>query len=178
VTSRVAGGADVAGSTHVGFEWRLGQSEPGWGWKFALNWFSADIERTVAGQNVQLGELHVRPVMGGYGYTQIFGKTAVSYNMLGGYAFGKFDGDDGAQALYRSLYGQQSDIKMRAHNTFALKPEISAWRELTEKVGLHAAVAYVIARPVVSIESPAGIDRRTLRADMLQLKIGVVYRVF
>src|SRR4051812_31097134 len=178
ITSRLAGGNDVGGSTHPGFEWRIGEGGPGWGWKFGLNWFSAHIDRPLGGTTVELGELHVRPLLGGYGYTHIVRNFAISYNLLGGYAFGKFEIDEGAKALFQSYYGHEREVQTRARNTFVLKPEVSAWRNLTRKVSLHTAVSYVVARPEVTLETAAGVDTRRIRADMLQLKIGAVYSIF
>src|SRR5436309_1885454 len=66
----IATEAQNDGGNHVGFQWRLGHSDSGWGWKFGFNWYSTEIGATVAGQPVALGELHVRPIMAGYGYTR------------------------------------------------------------------------------------------------------------
>ena len=57
--------------------WRFGKSKPGWGFHWGLNWYAVKLERPVGGSVIELGELHLRPVMAGYGYTRIFGRTAI-----------------------------------------------------------------------------------------------------
>jgi hypothetical protein len=177
VTSQIAPDADSRGNTHIGLQWRIGHGDEGWGWKYGLNWYSTRIDGLVAGRTLEIGELHVRPIMAGYGYTRVLRKTAVSANLLAGYAFGGFSLDAGARALYRAIDGTQ-DVDTHAGNTFVLKPEISAWRDLSRKVGLHAGVGYMVARPELSVATAAGLERRRVRADMLQLKIGAVYSIF
>jgi hypothetical protein len=41
-------------------------------------------------------------------------------------------------------------------------------------VGVH----YMMARPEVTVRSSLGSDRRTVRADMFQMKVGLAYSVF
>ena len=178
VTTRVAPDESTDGKgTHIGLQWRIGHSEQGWGFKYGLNWYSTRIDGLFQGRTIELGELHVRPLMAGYGYTRMFGKTAVSANLLGGYAFGGFSLDQGANALYSAVSGGR-EVDTNAGNTFVLKPELSAWRDMSEKIGLHANIGYMFARPTVSIETPAGVERTHVRADMLQFKVGVVYSIF
>ena len=40
-------------------------------------------ERPIGGQVTELGELHVRPVMAGYGYTQIIHRYSITADVLG-----------------------------------------------------------------------------------------------
>jgi hypothetical protein len=178
ITSRMASDESSIGNTHIGLQWRIGHSDTGWGWKYGLNWFTTRLDKPIGGRTVELGELHVRPIMGGYGYTHTIRHTAIAMNLLGGYAFGGFRLDDGAKALYRAYYGPQRDVETHAGNTFVLKPEVSVWRDLSKKVGLHASVGYMFARPDVTVESAAGIERHHVRADVLQLTIGAVYSIF
>src|SRR3954453_17910719 len=96
VNAAVAAVPDNTSASHVGFQWRLGHSEGGWGWRFGFNWYSTDIGAQIVGRPVELGELHVRPIMVGYGYTRKVRRLAVSASLLGGYAFNTFSlGDHG-----------------------------------------------------------------------------------
>jgi hypothetical protein len=60
-TARAADASGEHGSNGIGFAWGLGHGGARWGWSDGLGWFSADIDRTVGGQSIDLGELHVRP---------------------------------------------------------------------------------------------------------------------
>ena len=44
---------------------------PGWGFHWGLNWYAVKLERAGRRHRDQSGELHVRPVMAGYGYTKV-----------------------------------------------------------------------------------------------------------
>jgi hypothetical protein len=177
VNTAIAAAPDNTSASHVGFQWRLGHTDGGWGWRFGFNWYSTDIGGLVAGQPVQLGELHVRPIMVGYGYTRKAGRLAVSANFLAGYAFNKFSLDDRAGAEYLVATVNQA-VSSGAQNTVVMLPEVSMWRDLNEKVGLTVSVGYMFARPEVSVETTGGIYRHSVRADMVRIKVGAVYSVF
>jgi hypothetical protein len=162
----------------VGLQWRIGHSDQGWGWKYALNWFSTELDAPVGGANVAFGELHVRPFMGGYGYThQVRPNMTVSANLLGGYAFSTFSLEPGANDAYRDRLGA-ARIDAQATNTFVVKPEISTWVDVGRKIGINASLGYMVARPEVVVTSSLGEDRRRIKADTLRFKIGAVYSIF
>ena len=118
--TRFAFGADflIAASDHASTEdranavftveplWRFGDFAPGWGPHFGLDWYAVDIERPVGGTATTLGEVHIRPIMGGYGYTWVRGKNTLSTNLLAGYAFSSMDLADGAAAP--AAFGRES----------------------------------------------------------------------
>jgi hypothetical protein len=173
----IATDAQNDGGNHVGFQWRLGHSDSGWAWKFGFNWYSTEVGATIDGHPVALGQLQVRPIMVGYGYTRTIRKLAVSTNVLGGYAFNGFSLADKAGAFYRGASGTQQ-VSTGARNTMVLFPEVSMWRDLNERVGLNISGGYMIARPDVSIESSAGVTRHPVRADTVRVKVGIVYSIF
>jgi hypothetical protein len=167
----------AAGKIGPGFTWRIGHSSQGWGWKYGLGWFSTDLDRTIAGDNVLLGELRVRPFMGGYGYTRVIGNVSVSAKVLGGYALTRFTLEPKANDAYRERLGATT-VRAEATNTFVVKPEIGSWIDVNRKIGIQAVASYLVARPEVVVTSSLGEDRRRVRADALRLKVGVVYSVF
>jgi hypothetical protein len=168
---------DSRGSAGVNFIWRLGQGREGWGYRYGLNWYSTYLERTIGDTSTQFGKLSVRPIMGGYGYTHLMGRAAVSTNVLAGYAFTGFSMDSLAREKYRALVGGPN-IHSDVRNTAVIKPEVSAWINLSDKLGANLGVGYMIARPEVTITSVAGRDRRRVVADTLMIKIGLVYSVY
>ncbi|HEY1913247.1 MAG TPA: hypothetical protein VGG73_20140 [Vicinamibacterales bacterium] len=157
--------------------WRFGEGKPGWGFHWGLNWYSVDIERAVGGSVVELGSLHVRPVMAGYGYTYILHHITISADALAGFAFNSIDLDAGAIAAYNDRLGVQRAYSV-ASNTFVLKPEIGMWHNVNRKIGLNINFGYMFARPEVSVISSTGTETRTARADQFILKGGVVYSIF
>jgi hypothetical protein len=57
-------------------------------------------------------------------------------------------------------------------------PEVSAWYNVNEKIGLKVSSGYVVARPNVTVSSTAGLDKRRVRADNVTFKVGLVYSIF
>jgi hypothetical protein len=72
-----------------GLLWRFGHGREGWGFHWGLNWYAVDIERSIGGLPTELGQLHVRPLMAGYGYTYAATRRLnITADVLGGYAIG------------------------------------------------------------------------------------------
>ena len=177
MSSKLAAHSDSDGETNVGFLFRLGQGHDGWGWKYGLNWYSTEIERVAGDVRLTFGELHIRPILVGYGYTRTFKQVKVSANLLGGYAFTSFAVRDDFDLQYRTTHTVGS-IDTETSNVLILRPEVSAWRDLNEKLGLNVSIGYIVARPDVTVISAAGRDRRGVNADMFTFKVGLVYSIF
>jgi hypothetical protein len=177
-TSDRASQEDYArGQLGPGLLWRFGKAKPGWGFHWGLNWYAVKLERPIDGSVTELGELHVRPIMAGYGYTKVIRRYSITADVLGGYAFGAMTISDPATAAYRRTLGVPS-VEANATNTFVIKPEMGVWYDVTKKVYLNINAGYMMARPDVSIVSTAGSDIRKARADQFVLKVGVVYSIF
>ena len=177
-TSDRASGQDYArGQLGPGLIWRFGESKPGWGFHWGLNWYAVKLERPIGGAVTELGELHVRPLMAGYGYTGVIRRYSITAAALGGYAIGTIRISDPAEAAYRRTLGVPS-AEANATNTFVFKPEVGVWYDLTKRVYVNVNAGYMMARPDVEIVTAAGRDVRTARADQFVLKVGVVYSIF
>jgi hypothetical protein len=175
----VKGATDETTHGHkgVGLLWRVGRGSEGWGWKFGLNWYSTEVERSLIGANEPFGELRIRPFLGGYGYTKFFGPAKVSANLMGGYAFNSFDMASTFANAYGRLNGA-SRVETDVANGFVLKPEVSTWFDVSRKIGLNVSAGYMIARPSITVTTPVGSDQRRYRADTLMFKVGAVYSIF
>jgi hypothetical protein len=169
--------ADERSSREIGFTWRLGHGDTGWGWDAAFNWFGTDLTRWIDGLPVELGELHVHPFMAGYGYHYRMGRFSLGAKAFGGYALSSFKLSAAGDDAYRSRLGARS-VTVDATNVVVVKPELSLWYDVSRKVGFNINVGYLVARPQVTIRSTLGVDTRRVRADMMMLKLGVVYALF
>jgi hypothetical protein len=177
-TSDRASEEDYArGQLGPGLLWRFGTSKPGWGFHWGLNWYAVKLERPIGGNVTELGELHIRPVMAGYGYTYRIRRYAITADVLGGYAVASINISDPAIDAYRRSLGVPT-ADARAGNTMVMKPEIGVWYDVSKRVYVNANAGYMLARPEVIIETAAGVDVRTARADQFIVKIGVVYSIF
>jgi len=152
-------------------------AKPGWGFHWGLNWYAVKLERPVGGAVIELGELHIRPVMAGYGYTRVIRRYSVTADVLAGYGFGTMRISDPAATAYRLALGVPS-AEANATNTVVLKPEIGVWYDVTKKIFVNVNTGYMMARPDVGIVTAAGTDVRKARADQFILKAGVVYSIF
>jgi hypothetical protein len=162
----------------VGLLWRIGPSEEGFGWEGGLNWFAANVDHSVSGSPAfALGELHVRPIMVGYGYTHLVGPNAIKGSVQGGYAFSSFSTAPSAMDVYRDRLGALS-LSTDAANTFVVKPQVSVWRDVSPRFGVRVTAGYLIARPNLTVRSTLGEERQRIRADRFMVDIGVVYSIF
>jgi hypothetical protein len=177
-TSDRASEEDYArGQLGPGLLWRFGSPKSGWGLHWGLNWYAVKLERPIGGSVIELGELHVRPLMAGYGYTHVIRRYAITADVLGGYAVGSIKISDPALAAYQRALGVSS-ADASATNTLVLKPEIGVWYDVNKKVYINVNAGYMFARPDVEIVTSAGTDVRKARADQFILKVGVVYSLF
>jgi hypothetical protein len=178
VTTRIASSSSAAGSADVGFELRLGHERQGWVPQVSFfNWFDTDVQQSVAGRSSELGQLRIRPIMAGYGYTWIRGRTALTADVVGGFAINSFDLNAAAATEYQARLGA-TNLRTSASNTFAVKPEVQAWYDLNNRIGLKLNGGYLIARPSVTITSTLGEDTRPVHADTFLITFGVVYSLF
>jgi hypothetical protein len=178
VSSRSAPEPGSAPDRGIGFTWRIGHSKTGWGWQYGLGWYATELQEPVAAsQPTAFGELKIRPFVGGYGYTRVVGRTAVTAKLMGGYAFNSFELHPTFDDQYRRVLGAAT-IRTDVSNGFVLKPEVSAWIDLGRKIGLQLGAGYTVARPEVTVSSTLGTDRRQINADVITLRVGVVYSIF
>jgi hypothetical protein len=167
----------VGGARDVSLLWRWGHDRTGWGWHWGLNWYATDLDRSIGGRDTQLGELRVRPLMAGYGYSHVIGRTAITAAVLGGYAVTSLMLAPAANDAYHQRLGAQS-VSGDASNTFVMKPEVGVWFDLTRKIGIHVDTGYMVARPMVTVNSTLGSDSARVRADMFMFKVGAAYSIF
>lgn len=165
------------GKLGPGLLWRFGHSKPGWGFHWGLNWYTVEISRPIGGSATELGDLHLRPFMAGYGYTYIIGRNAIIASVIGGYAFGTIDISSTAVEAYKTRLGAAS-ASADASNAIALRPQLGLWHDLSRKIGVNATTGYIYARPDVTVNTSIGPFKRKVRADQFYVKVGVVYSIF
>lgn len=157
--------------------WRFGHGRNGWGWQFGLGWYLADLTQPLGDARAAFGELRVRPVLGGYGYSRRSGPLLATGRLLTGYSFNSFTMLPTYGDAYRSSFGASS-VTSTVSNALVLRPELSIWADLSRKVGMNVTVGYTVTRPAVTVDSSLGRDTRRIRADALALRVGAVYSLF
>lgn len=163
--------------TGIDLLWRIGHTKTGWKWKWGLPWYGTDVDRAIGGTTTEFGRVQLRPILAGYGYSHVIGRTSVSANVLGGYAFSSFSLAPAADDAYHQRLGAQS-ITTTVKNPLVLKPEVNVWFDVSRKVGVRVNANYLVARPTVTVRSTLGEDRTRIHADKFSISVGTVYSVF
>src|SRR5581483_4597645 len=126
--------SSAGGSSEFGLVWRLGRYDSGWAPHWGLNWYETDLTRTVDGTPVTLGNLHVRPITAGYGYTLVSGRWTMIADVLGGVAFTSMSMAQPAVDVYRRIGAQNASVDVSM--TWVLRPEAMVWYDLNKDFGL------------------------------------------
>jgi len=147
----------------------------GWGPSFGLNWFTGDVRVAVDGTKVTLGEVKVRPVMGGVSYAVIRGRAITSLSLVGGYAFNR------ATVTYALPEG--TSASMHIGNAWVVRPNVGLTFALRPRLALVGGVGYVFSKPSITIDiDRAGQPRETIsgryRSDYLAATAGLAFSIF
>jgi hypothetical protein len=178
VTNRLTNSSGTANNSDLGLELRIGHERPRWGWEYAFfGWFDLGVRQAGTALEGDLGNLRMRPIMAGYGYTKVRGRATVTADLVGGYSFNSFQLAPSAAADYQARTGGRN-VDGHAGNAFALKPEVQIWYDLSDRFGLRVTGGYLFARPSVTISSTLGDDTRSVHADVFLVTVGVVYSIF
>ena len=130
--------------------------KPGLGLSAGIGGFRAGWADTEA-------RMKVRTVMAGPAYRVQRRRLTLSVSLLAGYAFSRLEGAPRGQHM---------------RGAPALQPSAGLWYDLSERVGLHAAVGYLVARPSLAVDGPDGRRTTRIRADAPVLRMGIAYAVF
>lgn len=176
--SRASRDVNIIDNTDPVLVWRFGRGKEGWGLRYGFNWFSSELHQPVLGQPQSFGRLRLRPMMIGYGYGLRHGRMHVSYNLKGGYAISSLRVRASFVDAYRSSLNI-SAVHADVRNSFVVKPEMTAWIDLTRTIGLQLSAGYMIVRPEIVLTGAAGIaERRRIHADTFIVQLGAAYSIF
>jgi hypothetical protein len=113
--------------------------------------------------NAADGELRVRTLLAGPAYRVERGRVSVSASLLAGWAFNQLEaGSRGS----------------RVSGSRALQPSVGVWYDLNDSLGVRASAGYLLTRPTMTSDGPAGLRTTRVRADAFVLRVGVAYAVF
>jgi|SRR4051812_15641171 len=178
VTTRVATSEEAGSGAAINFEWRIGHAIPGWGPQVSLfSWFDTDVQRPIGTGVLDPGHIRIRPLLGGYGYTWVRRRTAITADLVAGYSLNSFRLDRAALDEYERLLGA-TGIDSEATNAWCIKPEIQAWYDINNRFGLKLNGGYLIARPSLVVRSSLGEVVVPVHADTFLITAGLVYSLF
>ena len=174
VTDPLDGQADT--SARPGILLRL-RGSAGLGSTIGFHWFSSAVRNTIAGQEVPLGRVTVRPVMFGPEYVWESGRLSVAASLQAGVAFTKIRDTGRAKQAYEGGAGL-TGVGLGVSNAFAWCPNLSAWVDLGPRFAVMASLGYLGVRPTLTTTSSAGTMREKLDLGSVVTSVGIVYALF
>ena len=138
----------------------------GFGFAFAFNWFSADVNGSVVGESEKLGRLATRPILAGVAYTFMNGKFAWAPTVVAGPSYNTLKVDDRWDGTY--------DVDGSSFS-FAVRPGVSATYSLASHWAIGAFGGYIVNRPEFEIRTPTGVIETKWKGDGFVLNTGVVF---
>jgi len=163
-------------SEGVGLVYRWHTFHSGWGPTFTVDFHKTSFVDPLGDVTAPLGSMRMNAVLIGFGHTQNFGRVSASGSVTGGYTFNHLtaasDANAGFQRAGLTLVG------LRARNSPAAKSEVSVWYDVAKRLGVNVSTAYFLARPDVVINTTTGSSARRLRADALELQVGLAVGVW
>jgi hypothetical protein len=161
-------GSDWGNSTGIGVSYSLTRprSHSGWGPSFAFGWFDVDFASPLA------GNLIVRPILGGYGYTIVRGKFQYRFEGLTGPAFSKVHVNDADRVAWSSTLGIPVDGVDVKRTTWIVKPGARVTYSILPRIGIFSSVDYEVARLTLQVRTLGQTRERNLKADTVNVKVG------
>ena len=148
----------------------------GGGCRAALNWFDTDVDGEFAGVNGELGELRVRPLLGGVGYTLRHDRLRTTFSLVAGPAWNRLEIRDDVRDAFTAA-GRGIDDTLDAAS-FVVRPGVGLSYRLVRRVDLTAFGGYMFNRPKFDVPTRTGETRNDWSADAVVLSVGAVFIVF
>lgn len=164
---------DVTAGKAYGFNFGLAP-EPGLGFTIGFGWYTGDLTFSGVSGDREVGDLRVRPVMAGVGYTWVKGRLATGVSINAGVSFNSIKLND----QYRSFFGPGTEVRVDASNSFATRPQLRVEYAVAKKVGVFSSAGYFFTEFDNEIETPIGRFENEWDASSFNLFVGVMVYPF
>jgi len=147
----------------------------GWGPSFGLNWFTGDIAVSIDGRKTTVGEVKVRPVMAGVGYTIGSGRARTTVSLVGGYAF--------SDATVTAALPAGTTASIDIDDSWVVRPNVGVTFALTRRLALVGSIGYIYTNPTVTVNvtqlgRAATNVSGTYRSDYVNITVGTAVSIF
>ena len=147
----------------------------GWSPVVGLNWYKGDIAVPVNGQQTVVGELKLRPVMAGIGYSIGRGPTRTTIGLVGGYAFNS--------AVVSQDLPADTSVSISVGNAWVVRPSVTLTYALTRRLAIVSSVGYVYMDPTIRVSVNSHGQHTSLaldhyRSDYINFTLGTAFSVF
>jgi len=146
---------------------RLGSGR-GLGLAVGFGWFGAHVQDEGAAEEA-LGRIRVRPVMGGLGYSVRGTRFSAGLSLVGGVSF---------NSVKLGATAEPAGVLLAVDRSLALRPGASIWFDVDDRIAINVFTGYLLTRPRARFLEDGVVVTRSLRADTVIVKAGVVYKVF
>ena len=164
---------DVTAGKAFGFNFGLAP-EPGLGFTLGFGWYTADLTLSGVSGDREVGDLRIRPVMAGVGYTWVNGRVATGVSINTGISFNSLRLND----QYRTFFGPGTEVRVDASNSFAVRPQLRVEYAVARKVGVFSSAGYFFTEFDNVIETPIGRFENEWDASSFNLFVGVMVYPF
>jgi hypothetical protein len=147
----------------------------GWGPSFGLSGYKGNIVAPVNGQKTTIGEIRIRPLMGGISYSIGNGPLRTSFSLVGGYAF--------TSAKVTTALPSGTSASIDITDAWVVRPNVGLTYALTRRLAIIGSVGYVYTSPTITItvNQPDQAPRRfsgTFRSDYVSITVGTAVSIF
>ena len=135
----------------------------------------ATSPRRVDGRRTTLGEVKIRPLMGGIRYSIGNGPLRTSFSLVGGYAF--------TSAEVTSALPSGTAASIDITDAWVVRPNVGLTYALTRRLALVGSVGYVFSKPTITITiNQQGRQPRRFsgpyRSDYVSITVGLAFSIF
>jgi hypothetical protein len=147
----------------------------GWGPSFGLSGYTGNIVVPIDGRQTTIGEMKIRPLMGGISYSIGGGRLRTSFSLVGGYAF------TSAKVTTALPAGTAATIDVT--DAWVVRPNVGVTYALMKRLALIGSVGYVYTNPTITIfvsqpGQPLGRLSGTFRSDYVSITAGTAVSIF
>jgi len=142
-------------------------SPSGLGPVVAFDWFQADLQSV--GNAAVLTKVHVKPLMGGVGYTLVGDRLAFTPSIVGGYAFNSLSVTD---------TGVAEGLPVEVRNSFVWRVGASAWYDVGRRMAVTASMGYLLTNLRLTVLEDGRLAKLDTSGNTTILHVGLAYRLF
>ena len=164
---------DVTVGKAYGFNFGLAP-EQGLGFTLGFGWYTGDLTLSRVSGDREVGDLRIRPLMAGVGYTWMKGKLATGVSINAGISFNSIKLND----QYRSFFGPGTQVTVDSSNSFAARPQLRVEYAVAKKVGVFSSAGYFYTEFDNTIDTPIGRFENEWDASSFNLFVGVMVYPF
>ena len=145
----------------------------GWGFAFAFNWFSADVNGSVVGETEQFGRVATRPAMFGIAYTVARGRFFLAPSVVAGPSVNTLKLEDRWDGIYE-IEGSGFEEQIGTIS-LAARGGVNATYALARHWALSGFGGYLVNRPEFTVATPTGTTEVKWKGDGFVVNAGILF---